>query len=79
MSNSPVADGILAIVSDPEYRKVINGALQEIRDNVAKMGRDEALMSAADMNYGIAMVRPDIISTMATIVMFELAEKENDK
>lgn len=79
MSNSPVADGILDVVNDPQYRVVLDAATQEIRDNIAKMGRDEALKSAGNMNYMLAMVRPDIIATMATIVMFDLAEKGAEK
>lgn len=78
MNSSPVAIGILDVVADPEYRKVLAAALQEIRDNIAKLGRDAALVQAGDMNYTLSLIRPDIIATMATIVMFELAEKDTD-
>lgn len=71
---SMIEEGILEVVADPEYQEAMNKALQEIRENVAELGRDEALKRSVQMNYLLATIRPDVVATMATVVMFDLAK-----
>lgn len=52
----------------------IVGTLQEIRDNIRDMGRNEAMNSHAQLMLMMMMIKPEAVAVMQTILVFKFAE-----
>lgn len=52
----------------------IVGTLQEIRDNIRDMGRNEAMNSHAQLMLLMMAMKPEAVAVMNTILVFKFAE-----
>jgi hypothetical protein len=49
-------------------------SLQEIRENIATMGREEAMQSHASVMLLMSSIKPESAAVFHTIIAFKLAE-----
>lgn len=49
-------------------------SLQEIRDNIREMGRDEAMSAHVQLQILMMAMNPEAVAVMNTILAFKLAE-----
>lgn len=59
-----------------EAAEEIKGSLQEVRENIAAMGREAAMQSHSRMELAMMMLKPEAAAVMNTILIFQLAERD---
>lgn len=73
---SEISDVVIAVHEDPEFTPAIKAALQEVRENIARLGRKVALEQAVEMYHAITVLRPRVATAFMVTVLFRLAEEE---
>lgn len=71
---SSVGDASVDVMNDPQYRSVLLGTLEEIRVNVKRMGREEALRDFGQLVEAMGTLRQGPNEVMLVVAMFELAD-----
>jgi hypothetical protein len=61
-------------MNDPAYRQILLETLDEIRGNVHRMGREEAVRSFGDIVEAVGTIKNGPNEVMLVAVMFELAD-----
>lgn len=71
---SSVGDASVDVMRDPEYRQTLIETLGEIRDNVKRMGRENAVRDFGHLVETMGAIRQGPNQVMLVVVLFELAD-----
>lgn len=69
-----VGDASVDVMNDPAYRRTLIDTLGEIRDNVKRMGHDNAVRDFGRLVEAMGTIRQGPNEVMLVVVMFELAD-----